>query len=77
MAEPTKDAPKTKIRVGLAGKTVEKEVEIPAGDPPPFAEGQVRRVFGGRSPRLDGRFKTTGRAVYTHDVRRPGLLYGQ
>jgi len=77
MPEPTKDAPKAKIRVGLAGKTVEKEIEIPAGDPPPLAEGQSRRVFGGRSPRLDGRFKTTGRAVFTHDVARPGLLYGR
>ena len=77
MPEPTKDAPKTKIRVGLAGKTVEKEIEIPPGDPPPLAEGQTRRVFGGRTPRLDGRFKTTGRAVYAHDVRRPDLLHGR
>jgi len=77
MAEPTKSAPKAKIRVGLAGKTVEKEIEIPAGDPPPLAEGQARRVFGTRRPRLDGRFKATGRAVYTHDVGRPGLLYGR
>ena len=36
-----------------------------------------RRVFGGRQPRLDGRFKATGRAVYTHDVRRTDLLYGR
>ncbi len=78
MPEPTKsDARKTTIRVGLAGKTVEKEVEIPAGDPPPLSEGQPRRVFGTRRPRLDGRFKVSGRAVYTHDVRRGNLLHGR
>lgn len=77
MPEPVKDAPKGRIRIGLAGKTVEREVEIPAGDPPPLTEGSPRRVFGGRSPRLDGPFKATGRAVFTHDVRRPGLLYGR
>jgi xanthine dehydrogenase YagR molybdenum-binding subunit len=77
MPEPTANVPKTKIRVGLAGKTVEMEVEIPAGDAPPLAEGTPRRVFGGRRPRLDGRFMSTGRAVYTHDVRRPDLLYGR
>ncbi len=78
MPEPTKsDAPKPKIRVGLAGKTVEKEIEIPAGDPPPLEEGQPRRVFGSRRSRVDGRFTVTGRAVYTHDVRRTDLLYGR
>ncbi len=76
MAEP-KAANRTKIRVGLAGKTVEKEVEVAAGDAPPLAEGQPRRVFGSRRPRLDGRFKVTGRAVYAHDVRREGLLHGR
>lgn len=77
MPEPVKDAPKGRIRIGLAGKTVEKEIDIPEGDPPPLTEGQPRRVFGGRSPRLDGPFKATGRAVFTHDVRREGLLYGR
>ncbi|MFI5180297.1 MAG: xanthine dehydrogenase family protein molybdopterin-binding subunit [Thermoanaerobaculia bacterium] len=77
MPEPTAPIRKTKIRVGLAGKTVEKEVEIAPGDAPPLAEGQARRVFGSHRSRLDGRFKVTGRAVYTHDVRRPDLLHGR
>jgi xanthine dehydrogenase YagR molybdenum-binding subunit len=77
MPEPVKEAPKTTIRIGLAGKTVEQAVEIPAGDPPPLEEGQPRRVFGGRTPRQDGPFKATGRAVFTHDVRREDLLYGR
>jgi xanthine dehydrogenase YagR molybdenum-binding subunit len=77
MTEPVKGMTKGRIRIGLAGKTVEKEIDIPAGDPPPLEEGRPRRVFGGRNPRLDGPFKATGRAVFTHDVRRPDLLYGR
>lgn len=77
MPEPTRDAPKKTIRIGLAGQTVEKTVEIPAGDPPPLEEGRPRRVFGGRSPRVDGPYKATGRADFTHDVRRENLLYGR
>ncbi|HQR46179.1 MAG TPA: hypothetical protein PK598_09220, partial [Thermoanaerobaculia bacterium] len=77
MAEPTPSPAKTRIRVGLAGKTVEKEVQVAPDDAPPLAEGQPRRVFGKAGPRLDGKFKATGRAVYTHDVRRDGLLFGR
>jgi xanthine dehydrogenase YagR molybdenum-binding subunit len=70
------DAPKTKIEVGLAGKTTVMEVEIPAGDPPPYKVGE-RPVTGKRRPRLDGPQMVTGRAVYTHDARRPGMLHAR
>jgi xanthine dehydrogenase YagR molybdenum-binding subunit len=70
------DALKTKIEVGLAGKTIVMEVEIPAGDPPPYKVGE-RPVTGKRRPRLDGPRMVTGRAVYTHDARRPGMLHAR
>src|ERR1035437_6748949 len=70
------DAVKTKIDVGLAGKTTVMEVEIPAGDPPPYKVGE-RPVTGKRRPRLDGPQMVTGRAVYTHDARRPGMLHAR
>ena len=70
------DTPKTKIDVGLAGKTTVIEVEIPAGDPPPYKVGE-RRLTGKKGPRLDGPRMVTGHAVYTHDVRRPGMLYAR
>jgi len=70
------DAVKTKIEVGLVGKTIVKEVEIPAGDPPPYKVGE-RPITGKRRPRLDGPQKVTGRAVFTHDVRRPGMLHAR
>src|SRR5664279_1870950 len=70
---PVADVPKTKIEVGLAGKTTVMEVEIPAGDPLPYKVGE-RPITGKRRPRLDGSQKVTGRAVYTHDAQRPGML---
>ncbi len=67
---------KTKIDVGLAGKTKTIEVVLPPGDPAPYAVGE-RPVTGKRRPRLDGPIKVTGRALYTHDVRKPGMLHAR
>ena len=70
------DSVKTKIKVGLAGHTTEMEVALPPGDPVPY-ETVDRPLTGKRGPRLDGPQKVTGRAVYTHDVNRPGMLHGR
>ncbi|MBI3362444.1 MAG: hypothetical protein HY023_15190, partial [Chloroflexi bacterium] len=34
-------------------------------------------VIGQRLPKLDAPDKATGRAVYGHDVRLPGMLHGR
>jgi xanthine dehydrogenase YagR molybdenum-binding subunit len=36
-----------------------------------------RRLLGTKVRRLDGPAKATGRAKYTFDINRPGMLYGQ
>ncbi len=41
-----------------------------AGSETPF------RLLGGRIPYIEGPFKVTGRAEYTDDIKRPGMLYG-
>jgi 4-hydroxybenzoyl-CoA reductase subunit alpha len=41
-----------------------------AGSEKPF------RLLGGRIPYVEGPFKVTGRAEYTDDIKRPGMLYG-
>src|SRR4051812_7156201 len=43
------------------------------------AEGwpKKRRLFGPRIRRLDGPAKATGRAKYSYDVNRPGMLHGK
>src|SRR5262249_60981601 len=41
--------------------------------PPP----ERRTVIGKRISRVDGPDKVSGRAKYTYDVHRPGMLYGK
>jgi xanthine dehydrogenase YagR molybdenum-binding subunit len=36
-----------------------------------------RRLIGKRITRIDGRVKSSGRAEYTFDVNRPGMLFGK
>jgi xanthine dehydrogenase YagR molybdenum-binding subunit len=38
---------------------------------------QNRRLLGTKVPRLDGPEKATGRARYTYDINRPGMLFGK
>ncbi len=64
------------VEIGLAGHTLSKKISLPPGDPAPYPVGP-RPVTGRRRPRLDGPIKVTGRAVYTHDVRKPGMLHAR
>jgi xanthine dehydrogenase YagR molybdenum-binding subunit len=66
------------IEIGLAPPYPSKKISVilPPGDPAPYAMGP-RPVTGKRGPRLDGPVKVTGRAVFTHDARRPGMLHGR
>src|SRR4051794_33510734 len=38
---------------------------------------QNRRVIGTKVPRLDGPDKSTGRARYSFDINRPGMLHAR
>jgi CO/xanthine dehydrogenase Mo-binding subunit len=38
---------------------------------------QKRRVIGTKVQRLDGPDKSTGRAKYSYDISRPGLLHAR
>jgi xanthine dehydrogenase YagR molybdenum-binding subunit len=38
---------------------------------------EKRRILGTRVTRLDGPAKSTGRAKYSYDINRPGLLFGR
>lgn len=42
-----------------------------------WPEPEKRSLIGKRHNRLDGPDKVTGRAKYTYDVNRPGMLYGK
>src|SRR5262249_33617672 len=44
---------------------------------PPTWPTKNRRLIGNRVPRLDGPDKATGRAKYSYDINRPGLLHAR
>ncbi|MCM3875061.1 MAG: xanthine dehydrogenase family protein molybdopterin-binding subunit [Thermoanaerobaculia bacterium] len=69
-------ATEVSVEVGLAGHTLSKRILLSPGDPAPYPVGS-RPVTGRRRPRLDGPQKVTGRAMFTHDVRRPGMLHAR
>src|SRR5512140_1957354 len=41
-----------------------------------WPDASKRNLIGKRISRLDGPAKVSGKAKYTHDVKRPGMLYG-
>lgn len=53
------------------------EREIPSDEPEALAPNSELRVVGKRINRIDGALKVTGEAVYTADVRLPGMLWAQ
>ena len=44
---------------------------------PKFAWPEKRSVLGTHVKRIDGPDKVTGRARYTFDINRPGMLYAR
>ena len=66
-----------KLKVGVEQDLKEITTEIPDNEPKPW-DGSVKlKYIGGRTPRIDGIEKTTGKAKYTYDIKLPGLLQGK
>ena len=62
-------------KVEIEGREETKIVELPSLEPEPWGEQQELRVVGQRVARMDALEKVTGRARYTADVVRPGMLF--
>ena len=62
-------------KVEIEGREEVKIVELPAFEPEPWGEGAELHHVGARVPRVDALEKVTGRARYTADVERPGMLH--
>lgn len=73
--QPTKKKIKTQKVVNGVPTEVEIEVDDVAG--PTWGENDKHRLLNTRMPRADGPAKTTGTAIYTYDVRLPGMQYGR
>ena len=62
-------------QVEVEGRIETKVVERPAFEPTPWAEGTRLSIVGKRASRVDALEKVTGRAKYTVDIKRAGMLH--
>lgn len=61
--------------IEVEGRDETRVVELPAFEPAPWGVDEDLRVVGAGVPRVDAREKVTGRARYTSDIVRPGMLF--
>jgi xanthine dehydrogenase YagR molybdenum-binding subunit len=73
MAKKTIKVPK--VVDGVPVGEVEIEVDDTAG--PTWGPNDKHRILNKRITRVDGASKACGTAIYTHDVRPPGMLFGR
>jgi CO/xanthine dehydrogenase Mo-binding subunit len=62
-------------KVEVEGREETRIVEVPDFEPEPWEADRPMEVVGQCVPRMDALEKVTGRAVYTVDVRRTGMLH--
>ncbi|MEP7347595.1 MAG: molybdopterin cofactor-binding domain-containing protein, partial [Gemmatimonadaceae bacterium] len=61
--------------VEIEGREERKVVELPDSEPTPWGDDAALDIVGRSIPRVDAREKVTGRARYTADIVRPGMLF--
>ena len=61
--------------VEIEGRSETRIVELPAFDPAPWTTDSTLSIVGAPVPRMDAAEKVTGRARYTADISRPGMLF--
>ena len=72
--------PKKTIKVPKVVNGVPTEVEVQVddnGDNPTWGPNDGHRLLNSRLPRADGPAKATGTAIYTYDVKLPGMAHGR
>ena len=61
--------------VEIEGRTETRIVEVPAFEPAAWDDKAELGIVGARVPRMDAAERVTGRARYTADIARPGMLH--
>lgn len=64
-----------KLNVGVGDNLEEISIRIPDDVPEPWDGKDELQYIGGRVSRIDGKYKTSGRAKYAFDIQPPGMLY--
>ena len=65
----------TVTKVEVEGREETRVVEVPAFEPEPWTAATPLEIVGQCVPRQDAAEKVTGRAIYTADVKRAGMLH--
>ena len=55
----------------------EETIEVDASAGPTWGPNDSHRILNKPIPRSDGPAKTTGTAIYTYDVKLPGMLFAR
>jgi xanthine dehydrogenase YagR molybdenum-binding subunit len=66
-----------KVPKVVNGVPSEVEIEVDDVDGPVWGPNDKHRILNTYIPRSDGPAKTTGTAIYTYDVRLPGMVHGR
>jgi xanthine dehydrogenase YagR molybdenum-binding subunit len=74
-ADPSRVRRFVTTRTEIEGREETKIVQLPDREPEPWLDGAALHIVGQRVPRMDALEKVTGRARYTADIQRPGMLY--
>ena len=61
--------------VEIEGRTETRIVEMPAFEPAAWGDDAELSIVGARVPRMDAPERVSGRARYTADIARPGMLH--
>ncbi|MFI5310535.1 MAG: xanthine dehydrogenase family protein molybdopterin-binding subunit [Gemmatimonadales bacterium] len=61
--------------VEVEGRMESRIVELPGFEPEPWRDDASLGIVGARVPRMDAAEKVSGRARFTADVSRPGMLH--
>ena len=77
--QPAQPKKKKKIRVPRVVNGVEQMVEIEVDDEggPGWGPNDKHTLLNHRITRVDGPLKAAGAALYTYDMRLPGMLHGR
>ncbi len=78
MQEPAKKKKKVMVPRVVDGKETMVEIEVEdTSEGPKWGPNNKHTLLNTRMPRVDAPLKVSGAAVYTYDVRLPGMLYGR
>jgi xanthine dehydrogenase YagR molybdenum-binding subunit len=77
MAEPAPGKKKIKVPKVVNGIETYVEIEVDETGGPAWGANDQHRILNHRITRVDGPAKVSGAAIYSYDVRLPGMLYGR